>query len=57
MSCFKNKSAVTGRVQSGGGGRGDMLEEPKITETQSGYGPLSVFIDSRLILKHFLYTN
>lgn len=28
-----------------------------MTETQSGYGPLFVFIDSRLILKLFLYTN
>lgn len=58
MSCFKNKRTITGRVQAGGGRRARREEqEPKMTETQSGYGPLLVFIDSRPILKLFLYPN
>lgn len=52
MSCFKNKGTGpgfgSGRMEGGREGG-----EPKMTETQSGYGALFVFIDSRPTLKHF----
>lgn len=52
MSCFKNKGTGPGF----GSGRMEGAREggePKMTETQSGYGALFVFIDSRPTLKHF----